>query len=230
MSVLVNGSPAGFFPTYRGLRQGDPLPHLLFILVMETLGHLLSRAVQGGLLYGFEVGVAPVVLTVSYLFYADDALIFCDADITQIGHLRCVLLCFEAVSGLQVNLAKSELIPVGEVARISILTAILGCRVASFPVSYLGLPLGASFKATRVWDGVVARVQQRLAGWKRQYLSKGGRLTLIKSVLSNIPTYFMSVHVILVSVAKRIEWLQRDFFWENGGRGILSFSGLGLDL
>lgn len=101
MSVLVNGSPMGFFPTYRGLRQGDHLSPLLFILVMEALGHSLSRAVQGGLLHGFEVGVAPAVLTVSHLFYADDALIFCDADVAQIEHLRCVLLCFEAVSGLQ---------------------------------------------------------------------------------------------------------------------------------
>lgn len=56
------------------------------------------------------------------------------------------------------NLAKSELIPVGEVARTPVFVAILGCRVASLPVSYLGLPLGASFKATGVWDGVVARV------------------------------------------------------------------------
>ncbi|XP_028127279.1 uncharacterized protein LOC114323799 [Camellia sinensis] len=49
--------------------------------------------------------------------------------------------------------------------------------------------------------------------------SKGGRLTLIKSVLSSIPTYFMSVHVILVSVARRIEQLQWDFLWGDGGAG-----------
>lgn len=45
------------------------------------------------------------------------------------------------------------------------------------------------------------------------------RLTLIKSVLSSIPTYFMSVHVISMSVAKQIERLQRDFLWGNGGEG-----------
>ncbi|XP_028078613.1 uncharacterized protein LOC114280444 [Camellia sinensis] len=177
MSVLVNGSPAGFFPTYRGLRQGDPLSPLLFILVMEALRRLLSRAVQEGRLQGFA-----------------------------------------AVSGLRVNLAKSELIPVGEVATIPVLAAILGCKVANLPITYLGLPLGASFKAKGVWDRVVDRVQRRLAGWKRQYLSKGERLTLIKSVLSSIPTYFMSVHVIPVSVTKRIEQLQRDFLWGSGGR------------
>ncbi|KAF5955063.1 hypothetical protein HYC85_007919 [Camellia sinensis] len=55
-----------------------------------------------------------------------------------------------------------------------------------------------------------------LAGWKCQYLSKGGQLTLIKSVLSSIPTYFMLAHVILVSVAQRLEKLQRDFLWGSG--------------
>ncbi|XP_028068915.1 uncharacterized protein LOC114271498 [Camellia sinensis] len=110
-----------------------------------------------------------------------------------------------------VNLSKSELIPVGVVAWLPVLAAILGCKVAQLLVSYLGLPLGASFKESKVWDGVVDRVQRWLAGWKRQYLSKGGQITLIKNVLSNILTYFMSVHVIPVGVAKRLEKLQRDF-------------------
>ncbi|XP_028087530.1 uncharacterized protein LOC114288243 [Camellia sinensis] len=119
---------------------------------MKALRHLLARAVQAGLLNGFEVGVAPGNAMVSHLFYADDALIFCDAEEVQIGHLRCVLLCFEAMPELRVNLAKSELIPVGQVARSSVLAAMLGCKVVSLPVTYLGLPLGASFKATGIWE------------------------------------------------------------------------------
>lgn len=149
---------------------------------MEALGWLSSRAVQGGLLQGFDVGVDPAISKASHLFYANDVLIFFGADVAQIGHLRCVLLCFEAISSLRVNLAKSELIPVGEVLWTPMLVAILGCKVASLPVSYLGLPLGASFKAKRVWDEVVDQVQRWLSGWKQQYLFKGGRLTLIKSV------------------------------------------------
>lgn len=51
---------------------------------------------------------------VSHILYADDTLLFCDVDPTQVGYFRCVLLCFEAVSGLKVNLGKSEMIPVGQ--------------------------------------------------------------------------------------------------------------------
>lgn len=55
---------------------------------------------------------------------------------------------------------------------------------------YLGLPLGAFHKAVMIWDGVIENIDRRLAGWKKLYLSKGGRITLIKSTLSNLLNYF----------------------------------------
>ncbi|KAF5470013.1 hypothetical protein F2P56_010566, partial [Juglans regia] len=84
-------------------------------------------------------------------------------------------------------------------------------------MKYLGLPLGASFKSERIWNDVVERVEHRLAAWKRLYLSKGGRLTLIKSTLSNLPTYFLSLFPLPTKVANRIEKLQRDFLWSGLG-------------
>ncbi|KAG2687140.1 hypothetical protein I3760_09G038400 [Carya illinoinensis] len=60
-------------------------------------------------------------------------------------------------------------------------------------MTYLGLPLGSASRASAVWDSVIKKIERRLAGWKRLYLSKGGRTTLIKSTLSNLPTYFLSL-------------------------------------
>ena len=57
-------------------------------------------------------------LSVSHLLFADDTIVFCDADLEQLLHLRMVLSCFEAVTGLGVNMGKSEVVPMGEVSNL----------------------------------------------------------------------------------------------------------------
>ena len=68
-----------------------------------------------------------------------------------------------------------------------------------------------------IWNPILEKMERRLEGWKRLYLSKGGRVTLIKSTLSNLPTYFLSLFPIPASVANRIERLQRNFLWGSLG-------------
>jgi hypothetical protein len=58
---------------------------------------------------------------------------------------------------------------------------------------------------TYIWNPIIEGMERRLAGWKRLYHSKGGKVTLIKSTLSSLPTYFLSL--LLVGVAKRLEKL-----------------------
>jgi hypothetical protein len=157
-SVLVNGVPSGFFSSSRGLRQGDPLSLLLFVVVMEALSKMMSATVDRGLLSSFSVGSRNnEEFAVSHLLFADDTLIFCEANSEQLRNLRCLFLCFEAVLGLKINLSKSEIIPVGEVVDVESLANIFGCRVAMLPMKYLGLPLGASYKSTSIWSGIVEK-------------------------------------------------------------------------
>nr|GEZ54817.1 hypothetical protein [Tanacetum cinerariifolium] len=54
-SVLVNGSPTSKFQFHCGLKQGDPLAPYLFILIMESLHLLVSRAVEAGIFFGVGV-------------------------------------------------------------------------------------------------------------------------------------------------------------------------------
>ena len=144
-------------------------------------------------------------------------MIFCDADPSQLAHLRFVFLWFEAVSSLRINLGKSEMVLVSEVSNLEDLAHILGCKVVSLLMKYLGLPLGAPFKAKSIWNPIIECMEKRLAGWKRLYLSKGGKVTLIKSTLSSLPTYFLSLFPIPAGVAHRLEKIQRDFLWNGMG-------------
>jgi hypothetical protein len=81
------------------------------------------------------------------LLFEDDTLIFCEASPTDnLHHMWCLFLCFEVVLKLKINLAKSKLVPIGAMEDFGGLASILGCRVSSLPVKYLGLLLGASFK------------------------------------------------------------------------------------
>lgn len=51
--------------------------------------------------------------------------------------------------------------------------------------------------------------------WKHSYISKGDRLTLIKAVLRNLPTYYLSTFKAPSSICKKIEKLMRNFFWKG---------------
>ena len=83
------------------------------------------------------------------------------------------------------------------------------------PLKYLGLLLRASFKLKAMRRDLEDLKAQRLALWKRLYLCKGGRVVLIKSTLSNLPTYLLSLFPIPADVAKRIRKIQRDFLWRG---------------
>ena len=162
------GSLLGFFSSSKGLRQGDPLSPYLFVMGMEALSVLIRRAVEGGFISECNIrrGNGPIA-NISHLLFADDTIVFCETKKEDMTYLSWILCWFEVVSGLRINLAKSEIIPIGEVEEILEMAVELGCKVGQLPSTYLELPLGASNKASFVWDGVEERVRWKLALWKR---------------------------------------------------------------
>ena len=122
-----------------------------------------------------------------------------------------ILIWFKAVSRLKINLGKSDLVPVGMVDNLDLLLIVLSCKQGTLPMKYLGVPLGAKFKDKAIWNPILQKIERKLVGWKRLYLSKEGRVTSIKSTLSNLPTDFLSLFPIPTAVANRIEKLQRKF-------------------
>jgi len=126
---------------HKDFNKGDPLSHLLFVVVMEAFSRMMFAMVESGLLSGFSLGSRNhEEMIVSHLLFADDMLLFCEPSVEQ---FLCLLLCFEVVSGLKIDLSKFEIVPIGNVGDVEGLASILGCGVASLPIKYLGLPLSA---------------------------------------------------------------------------------------
>lgn len=152
-SVIVNGNPDG-------LKQGDPLSPFLFIVVIEALSKMLSGIVDGGFLssFFFVGSKRSSVVHISHMLFTNDSLVFCGANPEHLSYLRVLFLCFEATPELNVNLAKSELDPVGNVDNVDKLAEILRCRVSSLRLKYLDLPLGASYEVKSIWNDVVEKI------------------------------------------------------------------------
>ena len=87
-------------------------------------------------------------------------------------------------------MGKSETVPIREENNLDALANILSCKVGNLPMKYLGMPLGTSFKTASIWNPTLEKMEKKLSAWKCLYLSKGGRLTLLKSTLSSFLTYF----------------------------------------
>ncbi|CAJ2642357.1 unnamed protein product [Trifolium pratense] len=215
-SVLVNGSPTDEFPLRRGLRQGDPLSPLLFLLAAEGLNVLMETMVARNLFTGYSIG-GQESIRVSHLQFADDTLLLGVKSWANVRALRAVLVLFETMSGLKVNFNKSLLVGVnipdswlGEAA------SVLCCKVGKIPFLYLGLQIGGDPRRLVFWEPVLSRIKNRLSGWKNRFLSFGGRLVLLKSVLTSLPVYALSFFKVPSGIISSIESLFIKFFWGGG--------------
>ncbi|KAM0005117.1 putative RNA-directed DNA polymerase [Helianthus debilis subsp. tardiflorus] len=211
-SILVNGSSTLELNVQRGVQQGDPLSPLLFIIAMEALHVATEKAKDLGILNG--VNTPCLGPNISHLLYADDILFVGEWSGPNFHNLARMLRCFNLSSGLKVRFTKSHLYGVGvDNVEISRMASILDCNSGVFPFIYLGLPVGANMGLIKNWRPIVERFENKLSQWKARTLSLGGRLTLIKAVLGNLPTYYFSLFNAPVEVIKRLEKIRRKFLW-----------------
>ncbi|KAL4187185.1 hypothetical protein AMTRI_Chr09g17650 [Amborella trichopoda] len=80
--------------------------------------------------------------TISHLQYADDILIFCEANEEQMQNLSTFLLCCQLALGLKVNFHKTSIVSIScSDSFLDSLASILSCRVEKFPLKYLGVSI-----------------------------------------------------------------------------------------
>jgi exonuclease III len=213
VSVLVNGSPTDEFCLERGLRQGDPLYPFLFLIAAEGLHVMMNKMVEQDMFASYRVGAHGNV-DISHLQFADDTLLVGVKSWGNIRILKSVLMLFESVSGLKVNFHKSMLYGVNVAdSWLHEAASVLHCKHGRLPFLYLGLPIGGDPRKLVFWYPLVDRIKRRLSDWKSRNLSMGGRLILLKSVLSSIPVYFLSFFKAPSGIISILESLFNAFFW-----------------
>nr|GEV71650.1 RNA-directed DNA polymerase, eukaryota, reverse transcriptase zinc-binding domain protein [Tanacetum cinerariifolium] len=87
----------------------------------------------------------------------------------------------------------------------------VGCSTFSPLFKYLGVQVGANISWLSSWHEVKAKIPSILSRWKLKTVSIGYRLTLLKSVLSSIPLYYMSLFKDPSGTVNALEAIQRNF-------------------
>ncbi|XP_026442466.1 uncharacterized protein LOC113342013 [Papaver somniferum] len=105
ISVLINGGPVGYFSVWRGLRQGDPLSPLLFVITEVVLSRTISSMVDKNLLIPMVNinGIQP-----THIFFVDDIFMFCNGDKKNLRRLMKTLKDYQQASGQIVSASKSK--------------------------------------------------------------------------------------------------------------------------
>jgi hypothetical protein len=137
-AINVNDEIGPFFRNARGVQQGDPVLPILFDFIVDALAAMISRAREAGHIKGVVDHLIPGRIT--HLQYADDTMILLDPSDEGISNLKLIKLCFEDMSGLKINLSKSELVVVGKPAAERVrIGRLLNCKLVDFPITYMGL-------------------------------------------------------------------------------------------
>ncbi|GJT70924.1 putative reverse transcriptase domain-containing protein, partial [Tanacetum coccineum] len=157
-SILVNGAPTREFKFQRGLRQGDPLVPFLFLLVMESLHISFSRIIDRGLFSPINIGHDNPV-TLSHLFYADDAIFISKWSTLNVVAITGLLRYFHMASRLKVNFHKSSLIGVSiNPNDVGSMANVVGCKASKLPFTYLSVNVGDNMTRAKAWSGVCSKL------------------------------------------------------------------------
>jgi hypothetical protein len=211
VGIKINDQVGQNFQTKKGVRQGDPLSPILFNIVVDILAVLINRAKGEGQIWG----VIPHLVDegLSILQYADDTILFMDHNLEQAKNMKLLLSAFEQLSGLKINFHKSEIFCFGEAKDYeSQYEQLFGCKRGSYPFRYLGIPMHFRKLNNKDWEMIEERIEKKLSNWKGKYLSVGGRLVLINSVLSSLSMFMLSFFEISKGVLEKIDYFRSRFF------------------
>lgn len=209
--VLINGTSEGFFSPLRGIRQGDPISPFLFILLLEALGKSLKQKRIESSLKGLKIANSSKLET--HQQFIDSTLLYGEANEKEAEIINSTLIDYTKASRQEINSAKSEIFFFNtEEATQKRISTILNISIGSLPCKYLGFQLNDSSNQARLWEPLVGKIRKKIHSWKGKWLSLARTTTMLKSVLSSIPIYQLSLQNPPTYIENALNKSLKDFF------------------
>ena len=217
-NIQINGLDYEGFKGGRGLKQGDPLSPLLFVLSLEYLSRLLRRTSQSPH-FKFHPKCKQTLLT--HLCFADDLILFSRADPATLQSLMATLTEFEHTAGLRTNLSKSQMVFGGADTELQQkCLQIVGLNTSTLPLTYLSVPIVASRLTKVECTQLITKIKAKVNQWSTRHISYAGQLVLINSVIFGMINYWASIFLLPNDVIERLTQICRNFLWNGNAEPI----------
>jgi hypothetical protein len=196
------------------VRQGCPLAPLIFNLAVDGLVRYACKLSEAGIIRGYSISSRRAMVPI--LQYTDDTVFFVEGTRAEAQALCYMVKIFGDISGLKLNGEKSSLVCFGlSDQEQGALSEILGTPHTNLPIRYLGLPLRCLKLRKSDWNFLFDKISIKLEGWNSRFLSKGGRLILLNSIITSIPVFYFSLFKAPKSIWKCIDLMRKRFFWKG---------------
>jgi len=219
IAPLVNGRPSDFFQASRGLHQGCPLSPFLYIFLAESLRKKLKVEMDSGAIPGIKA--TRCVNPINHALFEDDSLLLGGASVKISKAFKEILQQFCLITGALINKRKSIVygwnVDHPTMLRISCMLGFPGFDKWE-KIKYLGLPLILGPSSSSLWVEVINKIKNKIAYSGGQWLTKAGKLVLIKAVLFALPIFQSSLLLAPMSITNQISKILRNFL-SNGGKG-----------
>lgn len=210
-SFNINGELTQPMPACRGIRQGDPISPLLFVIMMEYMSRLLVKMQQDT---DFKFHANCKKMGLSNLTFADDVLLFCRGDTANISLMMNTVNRFSMSTGLVVNPQKCKFFCGGIEDNTKVAIKMMtGFEEGVLPVKYLGVPLTCKRLTITHYLPLIDKIVGRIKHWTSKLLSYADRIQLIQSVAFAISHYWIQCFPIPKYVLQKIDNICRMFLW-----------------
>ena len=210
--VITNGVQSEYFKISRGIRQGDSLSALLFIIQFEPLAEKLRKTET---LEGINIPLRYIPqenIQIKGTQYVDDSNTFLNNK-HEVPNFLTIMNKYEKASGSKMNKDKTLCLAIHNMIE----EIINDISVTQGPEKILGVELGGNdpIIKNQFWDKIIKKLQEKLNIWRTRDLSLLGKTYVIKSVGVSKLQYAIQMRTIGQAHIKKINNMLWDFLWSG---------------